>query len=277
MNNLKTSHYRNIASAYIVIGALALIGGAVSIHYRVNSITPYLYSLDPNPGPIQTEAEQRLVELSEMRLLDSDSDGLNDFDEEYTYGTSAYLADTDSDGVNDQTEINTGDNPICAKGVVCEETRTAVADTDTTTTSLNGLAVDDPDKLREQLVSLGIPKNVLDQVNDDDLLEVYSSVAADYTNSNSTVSNIDPNANIDTTATNTDPYANLLPTEDGENSNITSAYTYDDFQNMGADDIRKLLISSGVAESDVSQLDDATLEQLFQESLKEQQDQTPTQ
>lgn len=262
-------HYRGIASAYIIIGMLALVGGAVSINYRVNSITPYLYSLDPNPGPIQTEAEKRLAQLAEMRLLDSDSDGINDFDEEYSYSTSAYLADTDSDGVNDKVEIDSGENPICAQGKVCEQTRTATVDTDSTSAqSMNDLALDDPDKLREQLIALGIPKTVLDQVNDDDLVEVYASVSSDYSNTNITTTPIDANANIDTTVTSTDPYADLLP--DTTDTSAASVYTYEDFQSLKAEDIRKLLVSSGVAESDLSELDDATLEQLFQDTLKEQ-------
>lgn len=270
MENLKASHYRGIASAYIIIGALALIGGVVSLNFRVKSITPYLYSLDPNPGPIKTEAQKRLDKLAEMRLLDSDSDGINDFDEEYTYNTSAYLADTDSDGSDDKTEIDNiqnGDDPTCPQGTTCEQTRTANVNSVTTNTNqaITSLNTNDPVQLRAQLEQLGISKAVLDQVSDDDLISVYSSVSADYSQTNS-------NTN---TVNSADPYADLLPSQ--TNSNLASAYTYDDFANLKADDIRKLLISSGVSSDDLNQLDDATLEQLFQQALKDQQASTTNQ
>lgn len=280
MNELKSSHYRGLAASYLIIGILALVGGAVSLNYRVKGITPYLYSLDPTPGPIQTEAQKRLQELADMRLLDSDSDGLNDFDEEYTYTTSAYLADSDSDGIDDPTEIAAGDDPTCAEGKTCEQTRTAnVNATSTTNQSITTLPTDDPDELRRQLVALGIPKSVLDSVSDEDLVAVYASVSTDYA-STQTATPLDPNQNVNSATTNeaADPYSNLLVNTNAANSNVSTAQTYEDFKQLKADDIRQLLITSGVSADDLNQIDDATLEQLFQQALAEQAtEQTQTQ
>lgn len=277
MNELKSSHYRGLASAYLIIGILALVGGAVSLNYRVKGITPYLYSLDPTPGPIQTEAQKRLQELADMRLLDSDSDGLNDFDEEYTYNTSAYLADSDSDGIDDPTEIAAGDDPTCAEGKTCEQTRTTnVNAISTTNQSITNLPTDDPDELRRQLVALGIPKSVLDSVSDEDLVAVYSSVSTDY-DSTQTATSLDPNQNVNSESTNeaADPYSNLLVNTNTENGNVSTAQTYEDFKQLKADDIRQLLITSGVSADDLNQIDDATLEQLFQQALEEESQTQP--
>jgi hypothetical protein len=47
-----------------------------------------------------------------LASLDSDSDGLNDFQELYTYYTNPFRADTDNGGVDDGTEVGLGKNPL---------------------------------------------------------------------------------------------------------------------------------------------------------------------
>ncbi|HET8865719.1 MAG TPA: OmpA family protein [Gracilimonas sp.] len=42
-----------------------------------------------------------------LRTLDTDEDGLNDYDEMYTYETNPLSADTDDDGLTDGEEVNT--------------------------------------------------------------------------------------------------------------------------------------------------------------------------
>lgn len=48
-----------------------------------------------------------------LKKLDTDKDGLNDYDEISIYGTSAFLDDSDGDGYGDKTEILTGHDPLC--------------------------------------------------------------------------------------------------------------------------------------------------------------------
>lgn len=47
--------------------------------------------------------------------LDTDGDGLTDYDEEHIYGTDPGDADTDNDGINDGDEISNGTNPLVAE------------------------------------------------------------------------------------------------------------------------------------------------------------------
>lgn len=238
------------------MGLVALVGGLLSINARVNGIAPFLFALDPTPGPIITESQKRLQALAEKKLLDSDGDGINDFDEEITYGTSAFLADTDSDGSTDSTEIADHTDPNCATGKTCFSSITSTNSSTTvaTNTEITNLPTDDPVVLREQLAALGVSQDVLDQVSDEDLLSVYSSVQANYQTSTTT------------TNTNDDPYAELLPDTTNTNS-VTSVRTYDDLQNLTPEAVRNLLLQSGMTASDLEQIDDATLMQVYQDTL----------
>ncbi|EKD78380.1 MAG: hypothetical protein ACD_41C00354G0002 [uncultured bacterium] len=239
---------------YIVIGLVGIIGGLLSINARVNGIAPFLFSLDPTPGPVLTESQVRLQELAEKQLLDSDSDGINDFEEEFTYGTSAFLSDTDSDGIIDSKEIADNTDPTCATGQTCFTTATTSNTTVTGTVTdeeIANLPTDDPVELRKQLAALGVPEDVLNQVSDADLLAVYGSVQADYQAGTGEE----------------DPYADLLP--DTEAGSITSVQTYDDLQNLTPDAVRQLLLQSGMTQSDLDQIDDTTLMQVYQDALTE--------
>lgn len=70
------------------------------------------------PAPVSTVlfADER----TRLQKIDTDHDGLNDYEELEFYNTSPYLPDTDSDGVGDKEEIDAGGDPVCAEGLVCE-------------------------------------------------------------------------------------------------------------------------------------------------------------
>ncbi|MEK7084562.1 MAG: hypothetical protein AAB932_04975 [Patescibacteria group bacterium] len=58
-------------------------------------------------------------ESTRLQQIDTDGDGLNDYEELTFYETSPYLPDTDSDGVNDKVEIDADTDPNCPKGQPC--------------------------------------------------------------------------------------------------------------------------------------------------------------
>ena len=65
-------------------------------------------------GDLNSERMQALMNM------DTDGDGLSDYDEIYIYNTSPYLEDTDSDGYSDYEEVmimNT--DPLCPEGQDC--------------------------------------------------------------------------------------------------------------------------------------------------------------
>lgn len=76
---------------------------------------------------------EQTIELQDdatrLQSIDTDRDGLSDYDEITFYQTSAYLPDTDSDGKNDKQEIDAKTNPLCAEGKPCENTDLPESDT----------------------------------------------------------------------------------------------------------------------------------------------------
>ena len=58
--------------------------------------------------------------LEESKRIDTDGDGISDYDEEHVFGTSPYLRDTDGDGIPDNVELAQGTNPNCAEGQACD-------------------------------------------------------------------------------------------------------------------------------------------------------------
>ncbi len=60
-------------------------------------------------------------ETVRLQSIDTDKDGLSDYDELYMYNTSPYLPDTDSDKRTDAQEITDGTNPLCPEGKVCQD------------------------------------------------------------------------------------------------------------------------------------------------------------
>ena len=72
-------------------------------------------------------------EEARLKNIDTDHDGLSDYDELYQYETSPYLPDSDSDGTNDKIEIENGSDPLCPEGKKCS---TAATVTPTVTSSV---------------------------------------------------------------------------------------------------------------------------------------------
>lgn len=96
----------------LVFGILAV--GLGGLQMRNNIYNPFAL----NAG----EAGQATAFVSEdirLQQIDTDQDGLNDFEELTFYETSPYLPDTDSDGVGDKEEIEAETDPLCPEGQNC--------------------------------------------------------------------------------------------------------------------------------------------------------------
>lgn len=59
-------------------------------------------------------------EITRLQQIDTDKDGLNDYEEIEFFNTSPYIPDTDSDGISDKDELDIGSDPLCASGQDCD-------------------------------------------------------------------------------------------------------------------------------------------------------------
>lgn len=260
-------HERGFLWAYIIIAFVTIVGGAYAFNTRVQSIAPSLFALDVNRNDVLDPIQQRLKELADQKVQDSDGDGVNDFDEQFTYNTSPYLADSDSDGITDGNEIASGSDPACAAGLVCGtvlDTNTAVSttsglDTNSAASVLQDLSNLPPDQLRSQLATMGVSQAVLDSISDEELMTTYQQTLDNYTQ-NPTAASVNTSG---TATTNADPYP-TYPTSS------TGASSLEQLRNSNISDIRALLKTNGVTDDQLNTVDDATLQQLFNDTLDEQ-------
>ncbi|MCD4694192.1 thrombospondin type 3 repeat-containing protein [bacterium] len=142
----------------------------------------------------------------ERTNIDSDNDGLFDWEETEKYGTSPYLEDTDGDGYTDKEEVDSNYDPNCPRGKDCyikeEIEEEAKGQNDNTgekysseflssglsaelnpgslsagdnNNNMGGVVSGDstPDELREMLKQAGIDENMLNAVSDDELMQAY--------------------------------------------------------------------------------------------------------
>lgn len=164
-------------------------------------ITKSLYG-DYNPAELRLDQanQQKLLEnqarLDDVYSIDTDGDGISDWEESNVYGTSAYLVDSDGDGINDKDEVNAGTNPTCPEGKQC--TGSMVNDLTPTNSSnssvISGEAVTatqselmkqafgekpDPEFLRGHLLSAATDaeqKTVIQNLTDEQILEFYQQL-----------------------------------------------------------------------------------------------------
>ena len=147
-------------------------------------------------------------ENAKLQQIDTDQDGINDYEEINFYNTSRYLPDTDSDGLSDKEEIDAGGDPLCPEGQVCAQNDySAIGDTTSTiatpisdsvqtpdqilansqlnNTSFNSSTdnvdlnsvVNDPDALRQILLSTGqVTEEDLQGVDDETLLQLAQNL-----------------------------------------------------------------------------------------------------
>lgn len=144
---------------------------------------------------------------TDLRLKDTDGDGLNDYDELHTYNTSPYLKDSDSDGYSDKQEIESKNDPNCPVGQQCDvtptmpvkpvgdsllpaklQTPTGMSDNtgkvnlqlDSAKTLLSGQ--EDATTLRAVLIESGMDPQALKQVSDEELMHSYQDILSNSAN-----------------------------------------------------------------------------------------------
>ncbi len=105
------------ASLLLVFGVLSVSLGGLQLRNQI--YTPF--AIEP-----QAQAQKALSEFfndeeARLRRLDTDKDGLSDYNELNVHQTSPYIKDTDSDGLTDKEEIDQGTDPLCPQDEECEQ------------------------------------------------------------------------------------------------------------------------------------------------------------
>ncbi len=127
--NFSTQQKLGLA-VFVVVGLATAVLGYARI--RKNIALPFVRK----EGLVFKSAEELEQEREQkMKVLDTDKDSLNDYDELYVFRTSPFLEDTDSDGINDGQEVSTNSDPNCPKGKTCRQPRLSAAPDATTSAS----------------------------------------------------------------------------------------------------------------------------------------------
>lgn len=179
----------------LIFGILAVGLGVLQLRNTIYS--PFVTRTAVNANNVQNLLDQE----TRLQMIDTDQDGLNDFEELTFYETSPYLPDTDSDGLPDKIEIEQGTNPLCPEGSACDLEESLPTPTTTTgiisplveetMTPLDILSgtgegasllnvqemANDPQKLRELLIATGqISEEALAGVDDKTLLDLVQEI-----------------------------------------------------------------------------------------------------
>lgn len=110
----------------LIFGFLSVGLGFVQMRQTIYS-SLYLSALDQkDAGQVRTFFDNE----TKLQQIDTDQDGINDYEELTFYETSPYLPDTDSDGFSDKTEIDRGTDPLCAEGDTCQSSSSVVTNGD---------------------------------------------------------------------------------------------------------------------------------------------------
>lgn len=171
-----------------VLAALAIIFGGIRIGQQLK------LSFTEESGNKTKQADE-VLEETKQKVMDTDKDGISDWDELKVYNTSPYLADSDSDGISDADEIKNSTDPNCPKGRDCgskilKQIPKQVRDDGSGATSTEATAptgaeqsADEPPpalpenlsaaEVRELLKQGGVSEEQLKGASDEEILKLY--------------------------------------------------------------------------------------------------------
>jgi hypothetical protein len=162
--------------------------------WQTNSVIQNATKIKPT-NKVSNNSQQLLGDEA-LKMLDTDNDGLSDYDEINVYKTSPYLEDSDSDGMSDAQEVANGSDPNCPIGRKCVEEVIVSSSTPTIVASSSGQSLPigqptagqassdvsgllmsgsmDAATLRSVLKEAGMAEEVLVQISDEELMAVFN-------------------------------------------------------------------------------------------------------
>lgn len=190
-----------ISLAFLAIAVIVF--SALQFHTKLNA--PFATKDTANNNATSTDS----------KLIDSDGDGLSDYDEINNYQTSPYLEDSDSDGISDYDEVKQGTDPNCPTGKVCNSSETSISTASSTVDNVAaGLTIDSgatvtdtgavsttgevtPAILRQILLQSGtLTAAELEKISDEEIMANYQKAVADQGTSEQSASSTGTSTNI---------------------------------------------------------------------------------
>ena len=114
MHISRFSREQKTGFVFMLVFAIMTIGlGALQLRNTIYG--PFVVKQSETPSLSRATA----TDEARLKSIDTDRDGLNDWEELNQYTTSPYLPDTDSDKIDDKTEIDKGTDPLCPEGDKC--------------------------------------------------------------------------------------------------------------------------------------------------------------
>ena len=232
-----------------IFAVMVVVFGFWQIRYHI---------LSPFEGTktIGQVSEQDIIGV--YKNLDTDKDGLSDYEEMKNYGTSAFLADSDGDGISDQEEVEAGSNPLnpkstpATKFLVTEEStleQEVAPEKEPPFAEATGGETKNisAQEIRDLLVSQGgLSRELVNSLLDEDLIKLYNETKKE--------------TGID---------LSQLSKEAVKSENLSEAQKM--VSEMDPKILRQLLISQGVDSKILETISDEDLKNLFLQTLGQTQ------
>ncbi|MCF7906737.1 thrombospondin type 3 repeat-containing protein [Patescibacteria group bacterium] len=158
---------------FIVLGGFILFLGFVQLKTAIYG--PYFLQKENNSNFSEEEILNILTQQAQE--MDTDQDGLSDYEEFYTHQTSPYLGDSDGDNFNDLEEIEAESDPL---DPFSTPYRQSPSETESTTGE-KGLIWEaslpenlSAEEIRSLLLRLGIESEIVENISDKELENLYN-------------------------------------------------------------------------------------------------------
>jgi len=236
----KLTEPKFLAWSLVVLVVISLIFSATNLFNSLK--TPFAISSEEaklalnslnfnNNNNINASLEN--LDAATLSLMDSDEDGLSDYEELAVYKTSPYIPDSDSDGISDSAEVKAGTDPNCPTGQTCQTNVAAMENTNVN----SALTVAE---MRQWLISQGLKAEDLAKLSDADLTQFYQEAVTTSGNTNQ--------ANSNTNTSNQQVLDSVTP-----------------------DQLRAILRDQGLSDADLAKIADVDLQKMWQEIVKNEQ------
>lgn len=228
--NQLTPHGKLAVGIFVVVGLATFVFGAMKL--ARSAAAPF--ARRGTTGTFKTAEVLEQERLEKMKTDDTDKDELTDYDELYIYRTSPFLEDSDSDGFLDGVEVASNNDPNCPKGKDC--------------------VIEEPVKSEGNFLTelAPDPGDTPPAMPDFSALE---SIESDPVTASSTV---------DTTVID-----KALADAFGDLSKLDSASIGQKIDQLKSQDLRMLLVKLGIPETQMKDIEDATLRDLLKQTMRE--------